>query len=229
MHVSGKSVMFMLSQLAALSVPLRTPGLAQEHTALLKRKGLEAEKGKLIAGNNHTARAEGGAGTVVRVGKGSYTLTAPRDMKLPPRRIFQTDNVTARMQTTDWWSSLAWETFSSNQFPHPLGIRAVKGGVRVSYPAGRMHGTPKHVFASFKNELVLGHSKCGEFPDARVDGFSDWFVDVLFAANDCTMRLSYGHGSPFVYGLYENGGAAVRFDGAVKIFAGGAGTSGRVP
>ncbi len=32
------------------------------------------------------------------------------------------------------------------------------------------------------DDVVLGHSAQSEFPDARVDGFSDWFVSARFAA-----------------------------------------------
>ncbi len=49
----------------------------------------------------------------VRVGRGSYTLTPPVGMKLPPETIVRTRNVVGPMQTTDWWSSLAWERYSS--------------------------------------------------------------------------------------------------------------------
>jgi len=160
----------------------------------------------------------------VRVGKGSYTLTAPRGMKLPPRTIYKTRNVAGKMQTTDWWSSLAWETYSSNHYPHPLAVRAVKSGLRISYPGLDVHATPKHVMAGLKNELVLGHSAARKFDDARVDAFSDWFVTALMASGDKAMRVSYGHGSPFVYATFTGGGAEVRFDANVKVWAGSAKT-----
>ncbi len=159
-----------------------------------------------------------------RVGRGSYTLAPPAGMKLPPRKIYLTPNVTGKMPTNDWWSSLAWEPYSSNHFAHPLAMRAVKDGLRVSYPGAQIRATAKHILAGLKDELVLGHSAVSEFPDARVDGFSDWFVRVLFAHGGRKMRVSYGHGSPFVYATYEGGGARIRFDGDVKVWAGGAKT-----
>ena len=48
-------------------------------------------------------------------------------------------------------------------------------------------------------DLILGHSAQDEFPDARVNGFSDWFVNARFAAAGRSMRVSFGHGSPYVY------------------------------
>ena len=160
----------------------------------------------------------------VRVGKGSYATTPPRGMKLPPRRIYRTDNVTGKTPTCDWWSSLAWEQYSSNHFAHPLAMRAVKGGLRISYPGPDINAVARHIMGGLKNELVLGHSRAGEFKDARLDAAGDWFVSVLMAGGDRTMRLSYGHGSPFVYAMFAGGGAEIRFDGDVKIWSGNAKT-----
>lgn len=160
----------------------------------------------------------------IRVGKGSYTLTAPAGMKLPPRVISQTENVKGKMPTNDWWSSLAWESFSSNQFPHPLAVRATESGLRISYPGANIHAVEKHAFGSMTNDLVLGHSGVTRFSDARVDGFSDWFVRVAFVDGDRKMVVSYGHGSPFVYAIYESGNAAIRFDGKPLIWEGNAET-----
>ena len=156
------------------------------------------------------------------VGRGSYTLSPPAGMKRPPRTIYATANVTGKMPTNDWWSSLAWEKFSSNHFAHPLAMRAGADGLRVSYPGPSIRAVAKHVMAGLGNELVLGQSGVKAFDDARVDGFDDWFVHVLLASDKRSMRLSYGHGSPFVYAMYAGGGAEVRFDGAVKVWSGGA-------
>ena len=161
-------------------------------------------------------------GEQVQIGKGSYTLAPPQGMKLPPRQIWRTERVTGPMPTTDWWSSVAWERYSSNQFPHPLAVRAVEGGLRVSYPGATIHATAKHVFASMQNELTLGHSAAEKFPDARVESATDWFVHLLFADGRRTLRVSTGHGSPFVYALFEGGGAAIRFDADPKVWAGDA-------
>jgi endoglucanase Acf2 len=160
----------------------------------------------------------------VSVGKGCYVTTPPKGMKTPPRRIYQTDLIKRKMQTTDWWSSLAWEQYSSNHFPHPLAMRATKDGLRVSYPGASINAVARHIMAGLQNELTLGHSAAAEFEDARVDEMGDWFVSVLMADGDKTMRLSYGHGSPFVYAMFAGGGAKISFDGDVKVWSGSAKT-----
>jgi len=42
------------------------------------------------------------------------------------------------------------------------------------------------------------HSAAGRFDDARVGGFSDWFVTAVFSDGARRMRVSYGHGCPYV-------------------------------
>ena len=173
----------------------------------------------LLAGLVGAAHAPAAARTV-RVGRGGYTLAAPPGMKLPPRAIYRTRSVTGAMPTNDWWSSLAWQRFSSNHFPYPLAVRATAGGLRVSYPGASIRATAKHIIAGMQDELVLGHSGSEAFPDARVDGFGDWSVSVLFADGARRMRVTYGHGSPFVYALFDGGGASIRFDAPPKVWPG---------
>ena len=70
------------------------------------------------------------------------------------------------------------------------------------------------------DDLVLGHSAQDEFPDARVDGFSDWFVSVRFASGPRNVKVTYGHGSPFVYALYEGGGPRLTFAKPPQVWSG---------
>ncbi|MBN2139272.1 MAG: hypothetical protein JW720_15830 [Sedimentisphaerales bacterium] len=156
-------------------------------------------------------------------GRASYSTIAPEGVKLPPDVIYRTENLSGPMPTTDWCSSPAWERYSSNHFAHPLAMRASEEGLRISYPGAEVHAVEKHIFASFQKELVLGHSGVEQFDDARIDGLSDWFVDVLFADGGRSMCLSYGHGCPFVFARYSGGGAKIRFEGDAKIWFGNAG------
>jgi len=157
----------------------------------------------------------------------SIAAGPPAECKLPPEKIFKSENVQGAIPTNDWWSSLAWVEFSMNQFPHPLAVRAESGGLRVSYPSPSTHATAKHVVAPMQPEFVLGHSLCDEFPDALLDGYSDWFVDALFREGSNAMRVSYGHGSPFVFATFSSSdadqgkrGAVLRFDGKPTLWSG---------
>jgi len=162
----------------------------------------------------------------VRVGAGSYALVPPPGGKEPPAMIYQTANVPGKMATNGWWSSVAWLPYSERQYPHPLAVQAIAGGLRVYYPGPGITANQAAIFGFMPDrtgdDLVLGHSAQDDFPDARVDGFSDWFVRVAFAAGEKQMLVSYGHGSPLVYALYQGGSAKVLFAKTPLVWAGSA-------
>jgi len=171
--------------------------------------------------------AAGSAETIVRVGAGSFATVLPPGAREPQPTIYKTPTVRGKMPTTDWWSSLAWMPLSERQYPHPLAVRAVAKGLRVYYPGPDIKGTPAAIFAFLPepggDDLVVGHSACETFAEARVDGFSDWFVRAAFGDGTSRMVVSYGHGSPFVYAVYAGGGARVTFAQAPTVWSGGAG------
>ena len=55
-------------------------------------------------------------------GLGSISYKSPENIVLPPKKIYATDNLKGPIPTNDWWSSILWEKFSSNLFPHPLAL-----------------------------------------------------------------------------------------------------------
>ncbi len=163
------------------------------------------------------------ADPVVRLGAGSYTTELPHGAKAPQDAIYRTDNVVGKTPTNDWWSSLAWMKYSERQYPHPLAVQAQAAGLRVFYPGPAIHADKSAIFGAMPvngDDLVLGHSAQDEFPDARLDGFSDWFVSARFAADKHGMTVSYGHGSPFVYATYEGGDPRVTFPQPPRVWSG---------
>ena len=163
------------------------------------------------------------ADPVVPLGAGSYTTDRPHGAKAPQETIYRTDNVAGKTPTNDWWSSLAWMKYSERQYPHPLAVQAQPGGLRVFYPGPGITANRDAIFGAMPasgDDLLLGHSAQDEFPDARLDGFSDWFVSARFAADKRSMTVSYGHGSPFVYAVYEGGDPRVTFPQAPRVWSG---------
>jgi endoglucanase Acf2 len=151
------------------------------------------------------ARAEDGT---IKVGRGSYTLTVPPGTKQPPATVYRTDTLRGPIPTNDWCSSLVFARYSECHYPHPLAVKATAAGLRVYYPGASITANRVGIFGDMPDDgqdLVLGHSTQAEFPDARLHTFSDWFVTTSFAHRDRQMLVSYGHGSPFVYALYEGG------------------------
>jgi endoglucanase Acf2 len=162
----------------------------------------------------------------VPLGAGSYSLKLPQGAKLPPRRMYGSSDVRGKMPTNDWWSSLAWLPFSDRQFPHPLGVQAEPAGLRVFHSGARITSNKDGIFGFSPGpgggDLTLGHSAQAEFPSADVDRFSDWFVTAKFRQEDRVLRVSYGHGSPFVFAKFEGGSPRLTFHEIPRIWGGDA-------
>ena len=164
-----------------------------------------------------------GAG-VVRLGSGSYATAAPPGTKSPPAVIYQTANVRGKMPTNDWWTSLAWLPYSERMYAHPLAFQAGRAGLRVFYPGDQITANHVGIYGTMPDggdDVVLGHSAQSDFPDARVNGFSDWFVSARFATEGGSMRVSFGHGSPYVYAHFEGGSARLTFGQPPRLWSGG--------
>ena len=115
-----------------------------------------------------------------------------RGRRRPRRRSTAPRTSRGKMPTNDWWSSARLDEVLRPALSASAGRRS-----RAGRPAGLLSGGPHH--RQFRpassarcrpsgGDLILGHSAQQEFPDARVDGFSDWFVTARFAAAGRAMR-----------------------------------------
>jgi endoglucanase Acf2 len=158
------------------------------------------------------------------LGSGSISRELPPGAKEPAATIYATAALRQRsIPTNDWWSSLAWMPLSERQYPHPLAVCAAAPGLRVYYPGPRIRADDAAIFGFMppdSGDLTLGHSARGDFPEARVCGFSDWFVSAAFGDADVGMVVSYGHGCPFVFAAYAGGMPTVTCRTAPRIWSG---------
>ncbi|HEY2953101.1 MAG TPA: glycoside hydrolase family 81, partial [Verrucomicrobiae bacterium] len=169
----------------------------------------------------------GPAEDFVRVGAGSYATRAPEGTKRPPALIYRTVDPRGGppppMPSNDWWSSLAWVPFSERHYAHPLAMQAQSNGFRIFYPGPSITANKAAIFGFMPpdgmNDLVIGHSAVAAFPDARVDGFSDWFVTAAFVDGARSLKVSYGHGSPFVFVNIAGGNPTVSFQNRPEVWA----------
>ena len=92
---------------------------------------------------------------------------------------------------------------------YPASITANKAGIFGAMPGGT-------------NDFILGHSAQPQFANFNVESASDWFVTVKFGEDANTLRVSYGHGSPFVFATTEGGAARITFAKAPQVWAGDA-------
>ncbi|ASR45851.1 glycoside hydrolase family 81 [Paenibacillus kribbensis] len=160
----------------------------------------------------------------VKQGAGSYSTTLPAGAATPQNEIYKTANVTGAMPTNDWWSSLAWVSHSEAQYPHPIALKNQQNGLRIFNPSGKITVNPGFVagWMDEKNDFTIGHSAAASFPDAKVDGFSDWFVKSLFQSGSNKMSATYGHGSPYVYFEFGGGNPKLSFNEVPKVWSGSA-------
>ena len=164
-----------------------------------------------------------GEAQIILAGAGSYATERPAGTKGPPTTIYKTGRVPGKMPSNDWWSSLAWASNSFSHYPHPLAVKTEPSGLRIAYPGANIVANSKGIFGLMPggaDDFTLGHSAQTNFGKALVDGFSDWFLDVLFATNQQSLHVSYGHGSPFVYALYAGGTPRLTFSSVPRVWSG---------
>jgi endoglucanase Acf2 len=145
---------------------------------------------------------------IVTCGAGSYLEGLPRGAHGPPPTVFANADVAQHpIPTNDWWSSLAWTRFSDVMYPHPLALRATAAGLAVYYPGATITANKAGIFGALPGDgdFTIGLDGVKEFADARVDGFSDWFVSARFNDGEKIFRTTFGHGSPFVFVTFSGG------------------------
>ncbi|AEI44538.1 glycosyl hydrolase [Paenibacillus mucilaginosus] len=163
----------------------------------------------------------------VPLGAGSYSTVLPAGAADVQAQIYKTGNVTGKMPTNDWWSSLAWVQYSEAQYPHPLAVKNQSDGFRIYNPSGRITANSSCVCGWINDihDFTVGHTGSGTFPDAKVDGFSDWFVKAQYQNGASSMNVSYGHGSPYVYFNFGGGNPQLKFYTPPTVWSGSAGSS----
>ncbi|NQW99968.1 glycoside hydrolase family 81, partial [bacterium] len=162
-------------------------------------------------------------GEIVAAGAGSYSTVLPDGCNPLPEKIYKTAAVKGPTMTGQWWSSLLWQEFSANMFPHPLAMVCTEDGLAISYPGAAIVGAEPAIMGggvTKDGDFKIGLSSGPLFKSAECDGYSDWFVTAAFAAGDASLKTSFGHGSPFVYVTYAGGDPVLRFVETPRVWAG---------
>ncbi len=162
---------------------------------------------------------------LVQVGSGGYTTDLPAgqigpsdDTNNPIARLF-TSNLQAPYPTTDWWSSLAFPSISTqvhsfNMFPRPLCVRAEAEGLQVGYPTEAV-GTATY-FYNYTEDLKIATINLNA-TETKVSDYSDWTVTADWS--DGTLQATFGHGLPYVFckkNTTDN--ALLTFNGTPTVF-----------
>ena len=160
---------------------------------------------------------------MVFLGAGGYRTEVPSHCKKLPENIYRTSKIAGPTLTGQWWSSLIWQKYSQNMFAHPAFMRCDADGLTVGYQGGHIYGNEVGIFGNadlVKGDLKIHHSEVSIFPEANCDGYSDWFVAAAYQVDEKSLKTSFGHGSPYVYGIIEGGDPVIRFTSRPNIWSG---------
>ena len=157
-----------------------------------------------------------------RLGSGSYSTVPPNGTKNAQTGLYRTGRISGAMPTNRWWSSLAWNTYSEAQYPHPLAIKNEANGMSVYAPGPRIAAHPACMCGTMSDtpDFTVGHTGASSFTAASVDGYSDWFVNARYEAGSRSMNASYGLGSPYVYFMFHGGSPQLSFTASPTIWSG---------
>jgi endoglucanase Acf2 len=114
-------------------------------------------------------------------------------------------------KSNTWWSSLIWQfdetnPYSLNLYAHPLVMRAKGEGLGVGYP-DKPVVKPREYMQRYAEDLVVG-LEGQKFPDTRVASYSDFAVTASWKNAESELRLTIGHGLPYVYATRSGGARA---------------------
>ena len=150
---------------------------------------------------------------IIKVGPGSYTTNRPESCKPLPTAIYKLDSFKGPTPTNQWYSSLVWDKFSNNVFPHPIGAVASEDGLSVSYPGAAIVGADNAIMGggvSKNGDVVIGIAGA-KFDDARLASANAWFITSQFSSTAGNLKTTFGHGSPFVFCTKDKGNFRLKF------------------
>ena len=153
--------------------------------------------------------------------KGGYTTVRPDICKPLQTTIYKTDAFRNATPTNQWWSSLVWEKHSQNMFPHPMGLVFCDAGVSIAYPGAALVSSKDAIMGggvSSDGDIVIGNSAIENAETTRLDSNSDWFITAQQQTGDATLRMTVGHGSPFVFCRISGGNPRLTFAHAPNVY-----------
>lgn len=191
------------------------------------RSGARAAACVLIAivGGSAGVAGQSYAEDGVRLGLGTY-FTKPRSGILggdasPPAAEFRAGAAVERAApTSQWYTSVMFERWSSGIHAHPMTYKATAAGFELGLP------TQSIVTDGGSRELRYAHAPAvvvapvGFKPqDARLSAFSDWSAEIAFGAGTDVLKATVLHGSPFSYYEISSGDARFHVIGNVAVVA----------
>jgi len=101
-----------------------------------------------------------------------------------------------------------------------------EGGMGVTYPGAAIVGAESAIMGggvTSTGDFIIGHSGGEAFTETLLADSSDWFITARFEKGDLSLDTTFGHGSPFIYGLIQGGSPTLQFSEKPQIWSGKAG------
>ncbi len=156
----------------------------------------------------------------VNVQKGSYSIN---DMAMAHPRYpkYVTANVHTPLPSNDWWTSILYTRLSDGMPALPFMFQYKDTGLGLYY-ASDLFTAPNNGGMDTKSnnmDLFITTSSITKTPEARLDGYGDWSVDVVFS-DDSTPKLksTLVKGSPYVYNTFSDPNSAEIFSQSITGF-----------
>jgi endoglucanase Acf2 len=152
---------------------------------------------------------------------GNFTLTRPSGCKPLPEVIYTTRRFKGVAPTNQWFSSLVWEKHSQNMFPHPMGVLFCEAGLSIAYPGAALVSSGDAIMGggvSSNGDIVIGHTGIDSAASTRLDANSEWFITGVQESGDAMLKMTIGHGSPFVFCRYTGGKPRLKFAHTPTVF-----------
>lgn len=166
--------------------------------------------------------AAGGGHLVVDAAPaGGYATERPEGCKPLPDTIYTSERFQGAAPTNQWYSSLVWEKHSQNMFPHPMGAVFCDAGLAIAYPGAAMVSSDDAIMGggvSSHGDIVIGHSEIEAAGSTLLDSNSQWFITGVQKSGESVLRMTIGHGSPFVFCRLVGGRPRLRFAHAPTVF-----------
>ncbi|ADQ45030.1 coagulation factor 5/8 type domain protein [Caldicellulosiruptor kronotskyensis 2002] len=143
---------------------------------------------------------------IVSVGKGSY-LIDDVNCAQPRYPKYVTKNIKTPIPSNDWWTSVIYKRLSDGMPALPLVYWYFDNGLGFYY-ASDLFTAPNNGGMDTKcrnMDLFVNTSSIIGTPSAKLDGYGDWSVTVVFSDDDTPkMRSTLVKGSPYVYNTFTD-------------------------
>ncbi len=176
------------------------------------------------------------ASAPVIYGSGSYADSVPSGFPVPsdfnnnPVSPKVTSSFNQPAVTNKFWSSFIYKfhnhgSYSLNVYPHPLVVRGQAQGLEVHYPthptAHVFNSAPGHFIEAFwytePVDFTLGLEGLNA-SEAKVDSYSDWIVTANWNDGARDLKVTLGHGFPYLYAKGSGGNAKITFNGSPFVW-----------